>query len=154
MSTCPVESPNTVSPSNIEWAGRIARARPSWATDASLPTSDLVSDASVATTPIVVFRATGVEGRSRSCQASAADGRESPALRCSQSAPVEGSNTDPLAFTTATAPTVHAGGSGPGSPESPGGSPTVTLAVPTPPWSMPARAPVPAPTDPHRDRVG
>ena len=38
----PVASPKTVSPSNIECAGRMARARPSWATSAILETSDLV----------------------------------------------------------------------------------------------------------------
>ncbi len=55
-STSPVASPKIVSPSNIECTGRMARAMPSCATEANLPTSAFDSAADVATTPIVVFR--------------------------------------------------------------------------------------------------
>ena len=60
-SSRPVESPKMVSPSSIECTGRMARAKPSCATEASLLHSALVSAAVVATTPIVVF--SGGHGR-------------------------------------------------------------------------------------------
>lgn len=55
----PVASPKIVSPSNIECAGTMARARPSCATAASLEHCAFVRLALVATTPIVVFSGPG-----------------------------------------------------------------------------------------------
>ncbi len=143
MSCSPVASPKIVSPSNIECAGRIARASPSWATSAIFEASVFESAADVATIPIVVLRlvACPVSWR-RSRRRSRSFGDRSPNRSGPHGRAVSGSMALPLALTTASAPTRTVTGVGPGIS-------TVVLAVPTPPCSPPARAPVPAPTDPH-----
>ncbi len=65
-----------------------------------------------------------------------------------QGNPDAGSMGEPLALTTATAPTLTCA-SIPGVPMMSPAMVTVVPAVPTPPWRPAALAPVPAPTDPH-----
>ena len=96
-----------MSPSIIECAGRIARASPSWATDATLPHSALSSAADVATTPIVVFSSAAACPASavRTALRSAAEGRVNRRPCRSHGRAVSGSIGEPLALTTAIAPT-------------------------------------------------
>ena len=137
-SIAPVATPKMVSPSNIECTGRMALARPSWATEANLLHSALVS------------AARGGDDADRGVQ--------------------RGRWLATCASASAAGPRPTAGGAGsaarhPGQPgvrvdHRAGGvdhrecAPPrcrcrrVTLAVPTPPCSPPATAPVPAPTAP------
>jgi hypothetical protein len=143
-STCrPVASANIVSPSVRPCAGRTALASPSWTDIASRCASGRVSSASVATTPIVVLSGSSRGGDTIAATAARSSrvGRRSPGIAV-HGDPVAGSIGEPAAFTTASAATVTAVPS----------RSTTTDAIPTPPWSPPARAPVPAPTAPRPAR--
>ncbi|SHV12705.1 Uncharacterised protein [Mycobacteroides abscessus subsp. abscessus] len=84
-----------------------------------------------------MFKDTDLSGRSRNFSISAAGGAlSSGRISAVQGRPVAGLITSPTGFATTRAPTTIP-------------SPTFTLAEPTPPLSVPALAPAPAPTAPH-----
>ena len=147
-SPLPVDSANTVSPSNGVCAGRIARASPSCAIIAKRRQAFLPSGASVATTAIVVFApansALHAEKSSGSSGAAgiAGCGGISPASASSaaHSRPQSGRTIAPHALTATIAPTVAP-------------SPRRSDALPTPPLSRPALAPSPAPALPSANSL-
>ena len=148
--TSPTESVNSVSPSTAVCGGESARANPVIPSSATLTVSALLSRASVAITPIVVFSGAKPARRAplRSARAVSISRRPSGASRApARSAPVSGSRTSPTALTATRAPTT---------------APSArVLALPIPPriarsirWSLPTVAPVPAPTLPSPGAAG
>ena len=137
-STAPVANANTVSPSSGVCAGRMVRAKPSWAAIAMRRQAAELSAASVATTATVVLSGSSEERSCASASIWSAGGRVSAnsSIRSAiHGRPVARSTTSPAEFTATNAPTVTPEGS-------------VVDAVPIPPLSTPARAPTPAPTVP------
>ena len=125
---------------------------PSWATDASLPTSDLTVRPTwrrprSSCSGVPCRRVRRLPGRSAAAwpsstrgapRARIASGRRRVRPLGSHGRPVDGSTIEPLALTTASAPTTTSiGGVAVGA----GNRGRTVLAVPTPPWSPPALAP-------------
>ena len=140
----PVASANSVSPSVMVCTGRMQRASPSCAMVASLLAWALVSEASVAITPMVVaMPASARPGKSpRRIAATLSSAARPSAVRApARMRPEAGSTTSPMAFTATRAPTVTL--------------PMRSDALPMPPFmacagpnSLPTVAPAPAPTLP------
>ena len=136
----PVASANTVSPSPLPCAGRIARARPSSAICAILLACALVRRALVATTAMVVARSSSSRQRvGRRLRGAHRGVRAATACSRRRSRRSWRRTTRPAELTATMAPTTTPFGN-------------TALAVPMPPLVPPERAPAPAPTLPigHR----
>ena len=99
-----------VSPSTMLCAGRMVRARPSWAMDASFLARAFVSRALVAITPMVVlFAKTSFLLSQAAMTASSVPRNRRPALSRAPATimPVRGSITSPRQLTAISAPTAR-----------------------------------------------